>query len=79
MRIRRRLIRDPPPGHGEHRYVFQVFALRPGAAFSKSVGRSEFVKIVLTHATGVGCLVGLYERSSAKTTEIGDEPMLSTA
>lgn len=73
---------DPPPGHGEHRYVFQVFALRPGVEFSKTVGRGEFMKFVLTHAIGVGCLVGLYERSVSKIAETEDEessPMLSEA
>jgi Raf kinase inhibitor-like YbhB/YbcL family protein len=55
---------DPPPGHGEHRYVFQVFALRAGAPFSKSVGRREFIKVVLDRAIAAGCLIGTYERSS---------------
>jgi Raf kinase inhibitor-like YbhB/YbcL family protein len=32
---------DPPPGHGIHRYVFQVFALRSGADFSATPGRQE--------------------------------------
>jgi phosphatidylethanolamine-binding protein (PEBP) family uncharacterized protein len=31
---RARLPPDPPPGHGEHRYVFQVFALMSGPNFS---------------------------------------------
>jgi Raf kinase inhibitor-like YbhB/YbcL family protein len=73
---------DPPPGHGEHRYVFQVFALQAGAAFSKTVGRSEFIKAILDRAIAVGCLIGLYERSPAKTSEIEEEqssPTLSTA
>jgi Raf kinase inhibitor-like YbhB/YbcL family protein len=77
---------DPPPGHGEHRYVFQVFALQTGAAFSKTVGRSEFIKIILDRAIAVGCLIGLYERSPTKTSEIESEieeeqsiPTLSTA
>jgi hypothetical protein len=64
---------DPPPGHGEHRYVFQVFALRTGAAFSKTVGRGEFIKAILDRAIGVGCLIGLYERSPTKTIEIDEE------
>jgi Raf kinase inhibitor-like YbhB/YbcL family protein len=73
---------DPPPGHGEHRYVFQVFALEAGAAFSKTVGRSEFIKAILDRAIAVGCLIGIYERSPAKTSEIEAEqssPTLSTA
>jgi Raf kinase inhibitor-like YbhB/YbcL family protein len=73
---------DPPPGHGEHRYVFQVFALKAGAAFSKTVGRSEFIKAILDRAIAVGCLIGIYERSPTKTSEIDEEqssPTLSTA
>jgi Raf kinase inhibitor-like YbhB/YbcL family protein len=73
---------DPPPGHGEHRYVFQVFALRAGAAFSKTVGRGEFIKAILDRAIAVGCLIGVYERSPATTSEIEAEqssPTLSPA
>jgi Raf kinase inhibitor-like YbhB/YbcL family protein len=69
---------DPPPGHGEHRYVFQVFALRPGAEFSKTAGRGEFVKAVLARAIGVGCLIGVYERGVSMPVQAEDEaPMLS--
>jgi Raf kinase inhibitor-like YbhB/YbcL family protein len=53
---------DPPPGHGEHRYVFQVFALRAGLEFSKHPGRREFIDMVLDRAIGVGCLIGTYQR-----------------
>jgi Raf kinase inhibitor-like YbhB/YbcL family protein len=68
---------DPPPGHGEHRYVFQVFALRSGAGFSKTVGRSEFIKVVLPRAIGVGCLIGIYERTESKRAETDDAQLLS--
>ena len=54
---------DPPCGHGEHRYVFQVFALRAGASFSEVPGRHEFITVVLDRAIAVGCLIGTYERS----------------
>ncbi len=69
---------DPPPGHGAHRYVFQVFALRPGAGFSKSVGRGEFIKVVLERAIAVGCLIGLYERSADNMVDISEESAIST-
>jgi Raf kinase inhibitor-like YbhB/YbcL family protein len=59
---------DPPPGHGEHRYVFQVFALPAGAFFSKTVGRREFINVVLDRAVAAGCLIGTYERSSRPET-----------
>jgi len=54
---------DPPRGHGEHRYVFQLFALGPGTAFSAGPGRREFIDIVLERAIAVGCLIGTYERA----------------
>jgi Raf kinase inhibitor-like YbhB/YbcL family protein len=54
---------DPPPGHGEHRYVFQLFALSPGPALSESCGRTEFIDAVLRRSIAVGCLIGTYERA----------------
>lgn len=60
---------DPPRGHGEHRYVFQLFALRAGPAFSETPGRREFIEAVLDRATAVGCLIGTYERAQRQTTD----------
>jgi phosphatidylethanolamine-binding protein (PEBP) family uncharacterized protein len=72
---------DPPRGHGEHRYVFQVYALRAGALFSDAPGRREFIAAILDRAIAVGCLIGTYERSErahsgleATETETGDFP-----
>jgi phosphatidylethanolamine-binding protein (PEBP) family uncharacterized protein len=65
---------DPPPGHGEHRYVFQVFALGPGESFSEAPGRREFLERVLDRALAVGCLIGTYERSEAEPSEVDPEP-----
>jgi len=53
---------DPPRGHGEHRYVFQMFALRAGPPFSAVPGRGELIDVVLDRAIAVGCLIGTYER-----------------
>ncbi len=66
---------DPPPGHGMHRYVFQVFALGGATSFSAVPGRGEFVEQMLARAIGSGCLIGTYERepkstSGVETTEI---------
>jgi Raf kinase inhibitor-like YbhB/YbcL family protein len=63
---------DPPPGHGEHRYVFQVFALREGPAFSKAAGRKEFIDRILDRTIAVGCLIGTYERGSVRKIEDED-------
>jgi Raf kinase inhibitor-like YbhB/YbcL family protein len=60
---------DPPRGHGEHRYVFQVFALQAGRPFSSVPGRREFIDAVLERAIGVGCLIGTYERAERVGTE----------
>jgi len=54
---------DPPPGHGEHRYAFQIFALRDGAPFSRAPGRQEIFDAILERAIAAGCLIGTYERA----------------
>lgn len=54
---------DPPPGHGVHRYAFQVFALRSGADLPKTPGRDAVLKAIEEHAIASGCLIGTYERS----------------
>jgi Raf kinase inhibitor-like YbhB/YbcL family protein len=54
---------DPPPGHGTHRYAFQVFALAEGAAPSKAPGRREVTELLRNSAMSSGCLIGTYERS----------------
>lgn len=53
---------DPPPGHGVHRYAFQVFALSPGAVFSENPGRDEVLEILASHGIASGLLIGTYER-----------------
>ena len=58
---------DPPPGHGEHRYVFQVFGLMAGPDFSSTPGRREFIDVILNRAVAVGCLIGTYERVVRET------------
>ena len=53
---------DPPPGHGQHRYVFQVSARGPGAAFGKTPGRDDVVEAIQQHALASGMVTGTYER-----------------
>jgi len=53
---------DPPPGHGVHRYAFQVFALGEGPAFSDVPGRDQVLDAVREHGLASGCLIGTYER-----------------
>ena len=54
---------DPPPGHGEHRYAFQLFALREGPGFSSVPGRHELFDAIVERAIAAGCLIGTYERA----------------
>lgn len=53
---------DPPPGHGTHRYAFQLFALGPGPAFSGSPGRDALLEAIQERGIASGCLIGTYER-----------------
>jgi Raf kinase inhibitor-like YbhB/YbcL family protein len=54
---------DPPKGHGEHRYVFQLFALDCAAAdLGDAPGRSAVLNALAGHVIGAGMLTGLYAR-----------------
>src|ERR1700690_3803133 len=55
---------DPPPGHGIHRYVFQVFALHAGTAFSSVPGRHELFDAVKAPAIAAGTLTGTNARAA---------------
>jgi Raf kinase inhibitor-like YbhB/YbcL family protein len=52
---------DPPPGHGVHRYAFQVFALA-GGSFEGTPGRDAVLEAIREHGLASGCLIGTYER-----------------
>lgn len=53
---------DPPPAHGVHRYVFQLFALDAVPAWSGTPGRDAVLEALQAHAVASGCLIGTYER-----------------
>jgi Raf kinase inhibitor-like YbhB/YbcL family protein len=54
---------DPPTGHGEHRYIFQLFALDADAADpGPGAGRSALVEAMAGHVLAAGLLVGRYSR-----------------
>lgn len=54
---------DPPKGHGEHRYVFQLFALDcPAANLGDAPGRGAVLTAMAGHVIGAGMLTGLYAR-----------------
>lgn len=56
---------DPPPGHGVHRYAFQVFALKRAPAFSDKPGRDELLGALSEHAIASGMLIGTYVRDNS--------------
>ncbi len=53
---------DPPPGHGPHRYAFQLFALDHEHEFPGHPGRMALVNAMRGHVLGRGVLIGTYQR-----------------
>ena len=54
---------DPPTGHGEHRYAFQLFALRPGGPDpGDAPGRAALAEAMRGRVLAVDVLVGTYSR-----------------
>lgn len=54
---------DPPTGHGEHRYAFQLFALDAAVGDpGESPGRTALVKVMAGHVLAAGLLIGTYSR-----------------
>ena len=60
---------DPPPGHGLHRYAFQLFAVVGAPAFSAAPGRDEVIDALREHAVASGLLIGTYERPDGAVRE----------
>ena len=54
---------DPPPGHGPHRYCFQVFALDRAPELGANPVRTQVVHAMKHHVIARGLLVGTYERA----------------
>lgn len=54
---------DPPSGHGEHRYAFQLFAIDADAAdVGPTPGRSAVIDAIAGHVLAAGLLIGTYSR-----------------
>lgn len=56
---------DPPTGHGEHRYVFQLFALRDAPDPGDTPGRGAIVEAMAGRVLAAGILTGTYSRGEA--------------
>ncbi len=52
----------PVPGHGPHRYVFQLFALGREPVFAHRPGRRLMLRTIRGSVLSMGLLSGLYER-----------------
>lgn len=55
---------DPPPGHGPHRYAFQIVAIDRSYDFGRPPGRRRLLQSLRGHVLAKGCLIGVYERAS---------------
>ncbi|WP_114954031.1 YbhB/YbcL family Raf kinase inhibitor-like protein [Sphingosinicella terrae] len=53
---------DPPTGHGEHRYAFQLFALAAAPDPGDTPGRGALARAMAGRVLGAGFLVGTYSR-----------------
>ena len=53
---------DPPPGHGPHRYVFELFALDHTPRLGHRPGRNMIKSEMRGHVIGRGALTAVYER-----------------
>jgi hypothetical protein len=53
---------SPPPGHGEHRYAFQVFALNARPRFPHPPRRRGLMRRIRPHLVAQGRLIATYKR-----------------
>ena len=63
---------DPPPGHGPHRYVFQIFAVDAALSFETPPGRHALVHALRGRVLAKGFLIGTYERNPEQPVEVSD-------
>jgi Raf kinase inhibitor-like YbhB/YbcL family protein len=52
----------PPPGHGPHRYFFQIFALSHALSSDRVFDRKSLLRELDGTVLGRGRLIGIYER-----------------
>jgi Raf kinase inhibitor-like YbhB/YbcL family protein len=74
---------DPPPGHGVHRYCFQLFALDADPDLPGTPGRDAVLQALRRHALASGLLIGTYMRPDgsipvgAEAAAAGNEPPMT--
>ena len=61
---------DPPTGHGEHDYVFELFALSERPDLGASPGRAALVGAIAGKVLGAGVLIGTYSRGEPAEMEV---------
>ena len=67
---------DPPTGHGDHSYAFQLFALSIALPLAPSPGRGALVEAMAGHVLAAGLLVGTYSRGEpAEIGPVGATPL----
>ena len=54
---------DPPSGHGQHAYLFQIFALRQTLDLDDNPGRSALLDAMKGLVLAKGVLIGTYARA----------------
>lgn len=54
---------DPPSGHGQHAYVFQIYALRKPLGLGEEPGRGALIKAMDAQVIAKGRLIGTYSRA----------------
>lgn len=53
---------DPPSGHGQHAYVFQIYALRQTLDLAETPGRGALLNAMEGRVAAKGMLIGTYAR-----------------
>jgi Raf kinase inhibitor-like YbhB/YbcL family protein len=66
---------DPPNGHGNHDYVFQLFALSETPDIGRNPGRSDLARALKGRVLAAGMLVGTYSRGEARPLPVGTAAM----
>jgi len=52
----------PPPGDGEHRYIFTLYALGGKVAVQPGIAKNQLLTEMEDHVLGKGQLIGVYSR-----------------